>query len=109
MATMRKLGSIFGVAALAYGAACSNDLTVVNQNSPDVKRALASPQDVQKLAQSSVNSWYLQSTYYLPLNMLSVTADELTCNYGNFGMRFNNLEPRIAYNNNSAVDEGHVA
>lgn len=109
MATMRKLGSIFGVAALAYGAACSNDLTVVNQNSPDVKRALASPQDVQKLAQSSVNSWYLQSTYYLPLNMLSVTADELTCNYGNFGMRFNNLEPRIAYNNNSAVDDGHVA
>jgi hypothetical protein len=109
MATMKKIGSLVGFAALAIGVACANDLTVPNQNNPDVKRALASPQDVQKLAISSVNSWYLTSTYYRPLNMLSVTADVLTCNFGNFGMRFNNVQPRTAYTNSSAADDGLVA
>lgn len=109
MATMTRVGSFVGMVALVASAACSTDLTIPNQNNPDVKRALATPQDVEKLAVSSVNSWYLNSTFYRPLNMLSVTADVLTCNYGNFGMRFNNLEPRIAYNNNSAVDDGTVA
>ena len=109
MVNMKRLGSLVGMGALAISAACSTDLTVPNQNNPDVKRALASPQDVQKLAVSSVNSWYLTSTFYRPLNMLSVTADVLTCNFGNFGMRFNNLQPRIAYTNSSAADDGLVA
>ena len=109
MVNMKRLGSLVGMGALAISAACSTDLTVPNQNNPDVKRALASPQDVQKLAVSSVNSWYLTSTFYRPLNMLSVTADVLTCNFGNFGMRFNNLQPRIAYKNSSAADDGLVA
>jgi starch-binding outer membrane protein, SusD/RagB family len=109
MVNMKRLGSLVGMGALAFSAACSTDLTVPNQNNPDVKRALASPQDVQKLATSSVNSWYLTSTYYLPLNMFSVTADVLTANFGNFGMRFNNLQPRIAYTNSSAADDGLVS
>jgi hypothetical protein len=109
MQIIKRLGSIVGMAALASSVACSTDLTVPNQNNPDVKRALASPQDVQKLATSSVNSWYLTSTFYRPLAMLTVTADELTANFGNFGMRFNNVEPRIAYTNSSAADDGLVA
>lgn len=109
MVTMKRLGSLVGMGALAISAACSTDLTVPNQNNPDVKRALSSPQDVQKLAVSSVNTWYLTSTYYRPLTMMSVTADVLTANFGNFGMRFNNVQPRIAYTNSSAADDGLVA
>lgn len=109
MVNMKRLGSLVGMGALAFSAACSTDLTVPNQNNPDVKRALASPQDVQKLAVSSVNSWYLTSTFYRPLTMMSVTADVLTANFGNFGMRFNNLQPRIAYTNSSAADDGLVS
>ncbi len=82
-------------------AACA-ELDVANPNNPDIARALASPTDVEKIAKSSVNSWFLTSTNWQPYMMLQVTADAATANFGNFGMRFNNLEPRIAYNNNSA-------
>ena len=55
-----------------------------------------------------MNSWYLTSTYIEPYLMLGVTADALSANFGNFGMRFNNLEPRIPYGNNSAGGDREV-
>jgi len=85
-------------------AACA-ELEVTNPNNPDIARALASPSDVARIASSSVNSWYLASTAVNPYMMLQVTADAATANFGNFGMRFNNLEPRIAYENNSAGND----
>ncbi|GAB1342341.1 hypothetical protein MASR1M101_14680 [Gemmatimonas sp.] len=94
-------------AAMLSVAACA-ELDVTNTNNPDITRALASPSDVAKIAKSSVNSWYLASTYYEPYMMLQITADAATGNFGNFGMRFNNLEPRIAYNNNSAGSDAQV-
>src|SRR6185503_16564343 len=109
MMSIRKLGSMAALAALALSAACSTDLNVTNPNEPDQKRAIASPEDVKNLAETSVNSWYLTSTFYRPYQMMTVTADVLTANFGNFGMRFNNVEPRIAYNNSSAADDGLVA
>lgn len=94
-------------AAMLSFAACT-ELDVTNPNNPDIDRALASPADVAKIAKSSVNSWFLASTYYEPYLMLQVTADAATANFGNFGMRFNNLEPRIAYNNSSAGSDAAV-
>ena len=90
-----------GALALLATGACK-DLDVTNPNNPDISRALASPQDVKNLAISTVNSWYLTATYLEPYMMTQVTADASTANFGNFGMRFNNLEPRIAYENSSA-------
>src|SRR5512138_15220 len=99
---MKQLGVLLGGAALALATACSQDLNVTNPDNPDIGRALASPNDVKSLAISSVNSWYLTSNDVDPYMMLGVTADAYTANFGNFGMRFNNLEPRIPYANNSA-------
>lgn len=101
MRSIRRLYWLAGAAAVFAVSAC-NDLEVTNPNNPDVTRALASANDVKNIAVSTVNSWYLASTYYEGLLMLCVTADSCTGNFGNFGMRFNNLEPRIAYENNSA-------
>ena len=97
-----------GVMLVLASGACQTDLDVTNPNNPDVERALATAEDVQNIAISSVNSWYLASTYYEPYMMLGVTADVLTGNFGNFGMRFNNLEPRIPYENNSAGGDREV-
>lgn len=94
-------------AAMLSVAACA-ELDIVNTNNPDIARALASPDDVAKIAKSSVNSWYLTVTDYEPSMMLQVTADAATANFGNFGMRFNNEEPRIPYNNNSAGGDRRV-
>jgi hypothetical protein len=98
---MKKFYSVASVAALLLGRACNN-LDVTNPNNPDVARALASPEDVKNIAISTMNSWYATSTYVEPYISMCVTADACTGNFGNFGMRFNNLEPRIPYGNNSA-------
>ncbi|WP_434479994.1 RagB/SusD family nutrient uptake outer membrane protein [Gemmatimonas sp.] len=103
----RILRSILAPAAMLSVAACA-ELEVANPNNPDIARALASPGDVAKIGKSSVNSWFLTSTHQEPYMMLQVTADAGTANFGNFGMRFNNLEPRIAYNNNSAGGDANA-
>src|SRR3954449_566133 len=109
MAMQKKVGVLVGVAVIALSAACSQDLNVTNPDNPDIKRALASPADVKALAISAVNSWYLTSNDVDPYMMLGVTADAYTGNFGNFGMRFNNLQPRIPYNNASASGDAAVA
>lgn len=90
-------------------ASACNDLDVTNPNNPDVARALASADDVRNISISTINSWYLASTYVEPYIVMCVTADACTGNFGNFGMRFNNLEPRIPYENNSAGGDREVA
>jgi hypothetical protein len=101
--------SLVGAAALVLVAGC-NDLDVTNPNNPDVARALATPGDVISLAQSSVRSWYMTTVSagpddlgdVAPYQFGAVTSDVSTANFGNFGMRFNNLEPRVNYVNSSA-------
>ena len=108
MTKFKKLYTMVGAAALMVGSGCG-DLEVTNPNNPDVERALASAEDVKNLAISTMNSWYLTSTYIEPYLAGSVTSDNHTANFGNFGMRFNNLEPRIAYENLSAGGDREVA
>src|SRR5690606_595614 len=89
--------------------ACA-DLQVTNPNVPDVDRALSSPEDVRNVAVSSPVSWYGTVTNTSPWMALSVTSDTYTSAFGNFGMRFLNVEPRAPYINNSAdADNGGVA
>lgn len=105
----RSLGAVLGAGALVMSAACSQDLSVQDKQAPDVTRALGTPADVQNLAISSANSWYLTSATIDPWVMLDVTGDILTMNYGNFGARFNNLQPRIPYANDPANNDFEVA
>ena len=105
----RKVGAVLAGATLLFSAACSQDLNVTNPNNPDVSRALASPSDVQNLAVSSVKSWYIGATTVDPWVMLNVTGDLMTMNYGNFGARFNNLQPRIPYDNTASSGDAEVA
>lgn len=108
MTSFRKLYTMVGAAALLVGSGCG-DLEVTNPNNPDVTRALASPADVRNLAISTMNSWYLTATQNHPVMMTGVTADVYSSNFGNFGMRFNNLEPRVPYENLSAGGDREAA
>ena len=113
---MKKRYSLVGLAAVLVAGGC-NDLNVTNPNNPDVARALASPEDVKALAQSTVRSWYMTTVSagpddggdLAPYHWGAVTSDVMTGNFGNFGMRFNNLEPRIPYENSSAGGDRLVA
>jgi starch-binding outer membrane protein, SusD/RagB family len=115
MMQLKKRYSLLGaVAALSVGAC--NGLDVTNPNDPDVARALASPADVTSLAQSTVRSWYMSTVSagpddggdVTPYIFGCVTSDVCTMNFGNFGARFNNLEPRIPYANSSSGGDRSV-
>ncbi|MCX5762742.1 MAG: hypothetical protein NTW72_14800 [Gemmatimonadetes bacterium] len=103
-----RFGAI-AAAALLVASACTPLLDVKNNDAPDVLRALATPADVKSVAASSLNTWYVYATTVEPYLMFDVTADHATANYGNFGMRFNNEEPRIPYGNSSAGSDRAVA
>ena len=93
------------LATLLVLGACAG-LDVENPNNPDVTRALASGEDVKQIAVSNLNNWYLSSTWYYPYIAASVACDCHAANFGNFGMRFHNLEPRDPYiNSTSAGDD----
>jgi hypothetical protein len=109
MVTKSKIWAALGAVTLMLSVACSQDLNVADLNEPDQARVTASPADVQSLAISSVNAWYQASTYYDPWAALDVTADALTSNFGNFGMRFDNVEPRTPYNNISSNGDAEMA
>src|SRR5688500_20410718 len=82
---MKKRYSLVGLAAVLVAGAC-NDLNVTNPNNPDVARALASPDDVKALAQSTVRSWYMTTVSagpddlgdLAPYHWGAVTSDVLT-------------------------------
>lgn len=100
--------SVLAVAVL-FASACNN-LDVTNPNQPDIQRALSSPADVQALAQSTLNTFYISVVSGdgggpNPSIFGCVTADVCTMNYGNFGARFNNLQPRIPLANSTASND----
>ena len=106
-----KKGAL-AAAAVALGLACNPDLTVTNPNNPDVARAIATPGDVRNLIGSSDNTAYVGmqgSARPYPAAATAVMADNLTASFGNYGMRFNGQEPRLAYENSSAADDGRLA
>lgn len=116
MLHIKKRYPLLATAVILLAGAC-NDLNVTNPNEPDIARALASPEDVVSLAKSTIRSWYMTTVAAGPDDLGDVapyifgcvTADVCTMNYGNFGARFNNVEPRIAYENSSAGSDRFVA
>lgn len=115
MMHLKKRSWLFGAGAVLLSSGCNLDVT--NPNDPDIARALSSPADVKSLAQSTVRSWYMTTVSagpddggdLAPYMFGCVTSDVCTANYGNFGMRFNNLEPRIPYQNSSSGGDRFVA
>jgi starch-binding outer membrane protein, SusD/RagB family len=77
------------------------DLNVPNENNPDLAKALATPEDVQTLAGGIYNTiFYGEHSHNGMKPMMAVAADNVTCSYGNFDMRWMSNEPRnLSWNN----------
>ena len=108
MHPMRRYLSLAGTALLLGVVACQS-LTVDNPDTPDRNRALSSGEDVKGILNSSFNTWFLANQYVEPGLAFGVMADNMTAAWGNFGMRFNGQEPRIAYRNSTSSGDRGLA
>jgi hypothetical protein len=91
-----SVGAALGL--LAFVAGCNTDLNSPNLNNPDLVKVLGTGADVQNVIGNAFATWWNAEQDVNKLAM-AVNADEISGNFGNFGMRFNGQEPRIAYNN----------
>jgi hypothetical protein len=101
----RTPGRWLVAAVLALGTTACLELDVVNQNAPDINRALAEPADVEQVIASSFIIWYNtinnSTDYHRPLSQLS---DELTSTVTTRGYQWS-VEPREPFNNDPQGDQ----
>ena len=107
---MKKLSSMFGLCAavLLAGSACL-DLEVQNLNAPDRERAIQTPGDVEALVSGGFQTWEGVAQGIYPGVTMSCVADNHSSSWGNFGMRDNCSEPRIAWNNDPSYGSNALA
>ncbi len=89
--------------AISLLAGCKkNILDVENLNEPDVTKVLGDGGDVENAASGLFNTIYAGEHYTNGLApVLAVAADNVSCSWGNFGMRDMSYEPRNNGWNNS--------
>jgi len=103
MSNIRSLPYVLLALLVAFGVVvlgCQN-LDTVNLNQPDEARALSQPGDVESLIAGSMLSWFLIHNQWGQEHQI-VTADALTCSWGNYAMKDMSSEPRIAFPNNTS-------
>ncbi len=105
---IKKITATLWVAALAVSiTGCSEltDLDVVNENAPDKDRALNTPGDVEALIGGAGASWWNAIQNWSNEGswaaMVSTMGDESSLSWGNWGIRDQSSEPRVAWNNSS--------
>ena len=75
------------------------DLNVENLNNPDTERVLGSAEDARNVLEGSFLT-YWQSFKQTNIHITSlVAADQFSCSWGNFNMRWSSAEPRIPWDN----------
>lgn len=82
---------------------CKKDLDVANANDPDFLKVYASGDNLLSQANGLYNTIFLYSHSSGGVQMMLGTAsDQITCSWGNFGMRDMSFEPRNNAWNNAA-------
>ncbi len=85
------------------------DLNVENYNEPDTARVLASPEDIRTILEGSYLSyWQAQRQTNIHISSL-VAADQFTCSWGNFYMRYVANEPRVPWDNTVSAPNDQVS
>lgn len=100
---------LLGLTAFLLLLSGCKDLSVENTNEPDRERALSSPEDLETLIKGTYRTFYYAGEGYEPNFALSVSADEISSSWGNFGMQDMGSEPRQPYNNDPSYSYSAVA
>jgi hypothetical protein len=85
------------------------DLTVQNFNEPDTASVLASSEDVRTVLEGAYLSyWQEQHKTNIQITSL-IAADQFTCSWGNFYMRYVSAEPRTPWDNTVSAPNDQVS
>lgn len=85
------------------------DLNVENLNEPDTASVLASPEDIRTVLEGSyLTYWQTQRQTNIHISSL-VAADQFTCSWGNFYMRYISAEPRTPWDNTVSAPNDQVS
>src|SRR6266542_2061613 len=109
---MRRWYVIAGIAGLVGAVACSDVLTVTNDNQPDINRALAKPSDVESLIGSSFNTVWQgtvggsNDNINNQMMVLSFENSASLANFG-FGARIGIPRPPISNAKGNSVASGN--
>ena len=109
MKTFNRYSLAFLLISGAVSLISCEDLNVENLNYPDTQRVLSSPDDSRNLLESSYLS-YWQGQHNTTIGITSlVAADQFTCSWGNFYMRWASNEPRLPWNNEVTAANDQVS
>src|SRR6266540_4290874 len=109
---MRRWYMIAGIAGLVGAVACSDVLSVTNDNNPDIARALAKPSDVESLIGSSFNTVWQgtvggsNDNINNQMTVLSFENSSSLANFG-FGARIGIPRPPISNAKGNPVASGN--
>ena len=97
---MKQFTSYALIGILSISVIGCQDLAVENPNNPDRAVAFSQPGDVVNLVRGTFsNFWNGTQTCGAGAFLLSTMADEMSCSWGNWGMRDMSEEPRRAWPN----------
>lgn len=84
-------------------------LEIDNVNEPNTKKVLATPDDAKTFLESSyLNFWQAQRATNIHITSL-IAADQFTCSWGNFYMRYASNEPRLPWDNTVTAPNDQVS
>jgi starch-binding outer membrane protein, SusD/RagB family len=87
---------------------CEN-LNVENYNEPDTASVLASSEDIRTVLEGSYLSyWQTQRSVNIHIASL-VAADQFTCSWGNYYMRYISAEPRTPWDNSVSAPNDQIS
>ncbi|HVF39449.1 MAG TPA: hypothetical protein VM939_06065 [Gemmatimonadaceae bacterium] len=95
-----RISKLFVVAGASFAAAACQELEVTNPNAPDRERATKQPTAAESFVASSFRTWWPVSGHDdYPAWAFSVSAQEISSGFADFGQFEVSAEPRSAWNN----------
>ena len=109
MKTFNRYCSVFLFIISVISLISCEDLNVEDLNYPDTQRVLASADDSRNVLEGSFLT-YWQSFRQVNIHITSlVAADQFTCSWGNFYMRWASNEPRLPWDNTVTAPNDQVS
>ncbi|MFC1492337.1 hypothetical protein ACFL6O_00135 [candidate division KSB1 bacterium] len=74
--------AVFFLVASLIISGCTSDMDIRNDNNPDTKRVIVTPEDVESLISSAFRLYWFAANGFFPANTLCVLGDVKSTSWG---------------------------